>query len=608
MLLMLIRGRFLWVRFQLDQFQRMKKSPEAILQAILQREFTTLDEIYGGYLNRILDQSSLQSGVAIRALSWLLYSEISLGSEAFVAADSIDDQQLCRDRILEACHNLVVYDSHADIFRFAHKSVQDYVHKSAAVPASEAHQILALKCLEICTAGFASPVAPYQTLQDYVGIYWPYHCRLAGLSGSREVVLDKMLNYVFCGREYVTWAFESWLGYAKALCEDFANFHRPWATDMSAVQGCSSSEPTALFAACVYGLDDVLDYMEAQGVVDWDERNAQGHTGFYLAAYSGFDKIVAALIKRGASLDIVCGNRGHAFAAACYHGHLPVVCLLIDAGVPAKTGGRYTSSLEAACRGGQEHVALYLLQGPLGPLDLANHNEVVSFASQTGLRTVVEWLYQPKVLKSIESTPQQRFLAQAEDAIREGHVGILAKFAPTKDSLPKYGLSLAALHGHLSMVQFLLQSGLAVDTEGPLGSPLRVASLMNHIDIAIELIQSGKADVNACSDLGTALQACAMKGHQELSEKLIELGADVNQCGGTYGTALQAAAYHGHILIVEMLISKGAFIARSGIAEDAILASIDGGNADTTHFLLQCKQEGRENYEMEYTSGRAVEV
>jgi hypothetical protein len=212
-----------------------------------------------------------------------------------------------------------VYDSRSDVFRFAHKPVQDFVYKSAAVPASEAHRILASKCLRICKAGFASPVTPYQTLQEYVSIYWPCHYRLAGPDVSQGVLLEEMLNLVFGGRDYVTWAFESWLGHAKALCDDSINFYRPWASNLNTIQGCNDSNPTALFAACVYGLHGVLDYMEAQDTVDWNERNAHGHTGLYLAAYSGFDEIVAALVQRGASLDIACGNKGHAFAVACYH-------------------------------------------------------------------------------------------------------------------------------------------------------------------------------------------------------------------------------------------------------------------------------------------------
>jgi hypothetical protein len=50
---------------------------------------------------------------------------------------------------------------------------------------------------------------------------------------------------------------------------------------------------------------------------------------------------------------------------------------------------------------------------------------------------------------------------------------------------------------------------------------------------------------------------------------------------------------------VEILIGKGAPISQKGIAEDAIFASIDGGNADTAHFLLQWqeKQENRPRHQ-----------
>ncbi|KAH0164524.1 hypothetical protein KCU67_g5103, partial [Aureobasidium melanogenum] len=188
-----------------------------------------------------------------------------------------------------------------------------------------------------------------------------------------------------------------------------------------------------------------------------------------------------------------------------------------------------------------------------------------------------------------------------------GHIAALKRSvkdpADLLSSLPADAVSTAALYGRDQMLVFLLDEGLSIEAEGPFGTPLRVACLMNHQYIA-QLLIAGKADVIFTGSYGDALQAAALKGHLPLVRLLLDNGADVNAMSGTYGNALQAAAYHGHIDVITMGSQT------PNLSRILIKTKAATGYNEEGRFIMTWRLEERENCVLlaGVISGRAAMV
>ncbi|RFU27471.1 hypothetical protein B7463_g8880, partial [Scytalidium lignicola] len=120
------------------------------------------------------------------------------------------------------------------------------------------------------------------------------------------------------------------------------------------------------------------------------------------------------------------------------------------------------------------------------------------------------------------------------------------------------GLHLASQHGHLDIVQILLDVGVDIDAkDNGMETALVRACSAGHDDIVILLLSRG-ADRNIQGErYGTALQAASLHGNRNIVELLLE-SADLDAEGGQFGTALQAASLRGHHNVVKALLDKDA--------------------------------------------------
>lgn len=344
--------------------------------------------------------------------------------------------------------------------------------------------------------------------------------------------------------------------------------------------------PTPLFTACLFGLEDLIDDIEANtpGTIEWDQKNSLNQTGLYLAAATGHDGVVRKLIQCGADQHVQCPRRGTPLAAACFAGHLTTVRQLLRSGMTSNS--TISSALQAAFRGGHEEVALCLLGHLDFSLEQDTYDSIFLGASAHGFVRVMRRLQRPDLIAAWgQKSPNTRLTK----VIGSGNIEMLKRLTSNPVDplpvLPPDGISTAALHGQDKMVLFLLDKGLNLETEGPLGSPLRVACLLNH-NYIVHLLLNQSADVDACGSMGTALQAAAMKGHVQVAQLLLDRGAKVNVKGGPYGNPLQSAAYHGHVEMADLLLERGANIHQEGFSKDAFHAAAEGGHEEVVTLLL----------------------
>ena len=149
-------------------------------------------------------------------------------------------------------------------------------------------------------------------------------------------------------------------------------------------------------------------------------------------------------------------------------------------------------------------------------------------------------------------------------------------------------LCIASIYGHREVVELLLSKGIEINSQlGKYGTALQVASIKGYKEIVVMLLDKG-ADVNIQGGYyGTALQMASLKGYKEIVVMLLGKGADVNMKGGTWGTALQVASLEGYKDIVVMLLDKGADVnMKGGTWGTALQAAILRNRTDIVTLLL----------------------
>lgn len=132
----------------------------------------------------------------------------------------------------------------------------------------------------------------------------------------------------------------------------------------------------------------------------------------------------------------------------------------------------------------------------------------------------------------------------------------------------------ACLHGHLDVVQFLVEKGARINANA-----LQLPSIMGYLKIVRYLVEKG-ADIRANNDW--ALQKSCYYGRLEVVRYLVENGANIHVHDNF---PLHCASLAGHLKIVCYLVECGADIhARQDFALQ--LAS-ENGHSDIVSYLSE---------------------
>lgn len=548
---------------------------------------------------RILDGGNLAREVATKTISWILFMREPLTPGALLSAlASGKDKALDLGQVMATCSNFVVLDTKCNVIRFAHQSVQDFLGRHAAFAASKAHGLLATCCVGACLRGPSTKFdqslnIPNDDFYVYAAMYWPIHTemsrRLHEDTAQAKRLVQDVISFIFDEDWDLTLSFESWVSNGRFLAQLLPREH----VMKPALNAIPEKGFSPLFVLSMYGLVEILVLaLSKVNDMDINQQNELGHTPVYLAAAFRRTTTVGVLVDWGAKVNVECGRFGSPLHAACFRGHLEVVRKLIKFGAQVCCGSVFKNALDAAFRGGQEHVALHLIDHNQNIKTEDDYEEALEQAALLGFVKVVQRLQISRFSSGTNSNPE-KLKEKTRKAIQGGQVGVLHQFlgrdVANSDYLPPAAVAFATLHNQKSMVSFLLDQGMDLEALGDFGSPLRTASLLNFQSIARLLLDKG-AQVNASGPLGDSLQAAALNGHISIVRLLIQEGANINQQSGYYGSALQAAAYHGHLDTVELLIDSNANIEISGYSQSAVHAAAEGGHEDIIMLILRKKQ------------------
>lgn len=586
---------FQWVNIQIEYLCRHNRE-EDIMAAMESGTLASLEDTYRQVLDRISSKRYSERDIAIRALTWLLHMREAVHPDDFLAAifedATLADPSRPREELVAICSSFVLFDPKCNTFRFSHQSVQEFLRTQELFSPPLAHQVLATRCLEVCTYGvpFESGLAGngLDGLYRYAAVYWAYHCSLSTHPDGKDALSDKIISFVCYEPGNVSLSFIDWLDRIGTISASLPDEH-----SMGTItDALPNPQGSPLFLGSAFGLDCLLgDMVLGPEPIDWDQKNNLGHTSLYLACAFGKLSTASTLLVHGADPNSKCGKFGNPLQAACFAGHNTVVELLLKHGALVQQTGAFSNALEACFRGQREDTAKIVLSLGLGIESAEDFHSAQAGAAYAGFLEVLDFLKSSPLASKYNSDNTDKMKRNTENAIKGGNAGALAAFLRNKsrpaDLLPEGSIAISAIYKHESMINLLTNMGLDLEAECKVGSPLRCAALMGHERIIRRLIELG-ANVNGHGQHGTALQAASMKGHLGIVNLLLQNGAEVNHENITHGTPLQIAAFHGHRNIVETLLDAGADMhpGKVGISEDALHFAAKGGHYDVVKLML----------------------
>jgi ankyrin repeat protein len=226
------------------------------------------------------------------------------------------------------------------------------------------------------------------------------------------------------------------------------------------------------------------------------------------------------------------------------------------------------------------------------------------------LRFTEQAAYREEVVKN--NTPYRRYRIEAlRSAASAGDMEALRQYLAEGDDIEaierewdgngRTALDIAAHHGHLEVVRFLLAHGANPSGLQDGGRPLLSALRSGHIDIVHCLLDHG-ADVNATDANGShaLMELAVITGYEPkldwctLARQLITSGCDVNHANAYGTTALQIAVRNeppdeANLELARILLEAGAAVdaIEGELGWTALMNAVSNGDIDAVRLLVE---------------------
>ena len=556
----------MWVKLQLEFFlgpqSRMKhpKDVETKLELLKKgneaQKAIKLNQVYDEIYDCNTEKGSPSRAIADRAFKWMICAQRSLYMTELVEAASIDDNgtedKIHTEDLLQICSNFIISDD-SDFVQFPHASAREYLQqkfdKRKEFSPDQRHASVAKVCLISLTHN-ESRMKRFTKLQrnifGYSIVYWATHLAKVA-SSKRPESLERLYKKFLFGNDRNSLVIpherprslqfrqrESSEKGVKSLCMIWLEILPKIQDQVGRIdldqeirlRNCISEPPNTLFAACVFGLVDMIP--KCLSTAGADKPNPEGSSPLWLTSkYANYD-VAIRLLGKGAAVDAE-NKMGHtALLEASINGDQRIVHSLLEKHASVNIWFTHCgTALFKALENGHEKVAHLLLQ----------------YGADTSVRG-------------------------------EMHETALIK---------------ASEEGHENAVRFLLQENADVDTQDARGyTSLTAASEMGHEKIAQMLLQHG-ADVNPPYSHGpTALYKASEKGHENIVTLLLDRNANINAQGGSYRTPLLAASIKGHEATVQLLLDEPNInIKVQNQGRTALKSALEIGHAKIARMLLE---------------------
>uniref|UniRef100_A0A8C6XPG1 Uncharacterized protein n=1 Tax=Naja naja TaxID=35670 RepID=A0A8C6XPG1_NAJNA len=191
------------------------------------------------------------------------------------------------------------------------------------------------------------------------------------------------------------------------------------------------------------------------------------------------------------------------------------------------------------------------------------------------------------------------------DLVRKGILSDLEKALNLTDvnatnSANETLLHVAATHGHLEIIDYLISKGAKLEVKDNKGrTPLHRAAEKGHDKAVNRLLQAG-ANIVASKDMDgcTPMHYAAISGNMEILEELLVAGnnKNINDKNIWRKTPLHLAAEHGHSNLIDFLLSNGSAINALDNNKDTPLhCACKAGHFDSVRALLNWSAPDKAN-------------
>ena len=569
------QGQFLWLKLQQSQL-RDSKSPN-ILRKSIEVMPQGLHSSYEHSWNSIQALDEPDRSRTIDTLRWLtfafqpltvqvlaeaLVNNLNLDSKGFSEddlPDEIDDAYIDGE-IKQLCGSLVEVQDHSDpgsrVVRLVHASVYDFL--AAELPPSP-------------FLGLAPMRSALSSAQDAV---LAAHCICFLDSGNTWEPSDLQRVHSFR-----TYAVETWFTHLRGsyshyndICDFVGQFVKPgngnfekWKKEYEgSARSLTAEGGTSFYYAAEFGLVQTMIDLHDEERVDVNSVGGLFGTALQAVCARGNREGFDLLMHWHADPTIGGGEFGGALNAAAFYADIAMVGSLLDTGLFNGSTSELHEAMRLAARKGSLGVVRLLIDrgAPVDP---------------------PEALYPPH-LYFIEGELATTPLLAAAQASQVEVIRLLLEQGanPNLSSIPGK-MEWTALHlavtASLEAVKLLLLHGADINSQGPLGTPLHLASEDSSIEVVKALLDNGAAidAYDKCKE--TPLHIATKAGRSDIVAYLLRAGTNPNSPNEIFKTPLHIASQNGDIDTVKALLENG--------------ASIDANDNDRSTPLQLAAQYGR---------------